>query len=115
MYYYVYDRIQKGGIISPTFANLTLNGMATMLKECYWKNSVGTIHKQYNKNKVNITVYADDFVVTAKSKEILEEIQTKIEEFLKERGLELSREKTKITHIKEGFDFLGWNFRKYNN
>lgn len=105
----------QGGIISPTLANLTLNGMATMLKQRYWANGVGTVHRRYNKEKVNITVYADDFIITAKSKETLEEIKIMIEEFLKQRGLELSKEKTLITHIEKGFDFLGWNFRKYKN
>lgn len=105
----------QGGIISPTLANLTLNGMATMLKQRYWTNGVGTVDGQYNKEKVNITVYADDFVITATRKETLEEIKIMIENFLKERGLELSKEKTIITHIDEGFDFLGWNFRKYDN
>lgn len=105
----------QGGIISPTLANITLNGLAKMLREKYWSNSVGTIDRRYNKEKVNITVYADDFVVTAKRRETLEEIKVMIEGFLKARGLELSTEKTVITHITKGFDFLGWNFRKYNN
>ena len=47
------------------------------------------------------------------TKETLAEAKTLIEEFLQERGLSLSQEKTKIVHIEEGFDFLGWNFRKY--
>jgi len=105
----------QGGIISPTHANLTLNGIASVLKKRYWINGVGTIDRQYNKEKVNITVYADDFVITATSRETLEEIKIMVENFLKERGLELSREKTLITHINKGFDFLGWNFRKYDN
>ncbi len=103
----------QGGIISPTLANLTLNGMTKMLREIYWRNRVGTIDRQYNKEKVNITIYADDFVVTARSKKVLEDIKNKIEIFLKDRGLELSEDKTQITHIEKGFDFLGWNFRKY--
>lgn len=53
-------------------------------------------------------------MVTGASKEVLEEAKTTIEEFLKERGLTLSQEKTKIVHIEEGFDFLGWNMRKYD-
>ncbi|MEJ7740324.1 MAG: group II intron maturase-specific domain-containing protein [Chitinophagaceae bacterium] len=58
--------------------------------------------------------YADDFVVIGKSKDVLEkEVSPMIAEFLKERGLELSKEKTKITHISQGFDFLGQNVRKY--
>jgi RNA-directed DNA polymerase len=53
--------------------------------------------------------------VTAKSKELLQEqVAPVIESFLKERGLELSQEKTKITHIEEGFDFLGQTLRKFN-
>ncbi|MDQ2088255.1 group II intron reverse transcriptase/maturase, partial [Herbivorax sp. ANBcel31] len=105
----------QGGIISPTLANLTLNGMATMLKKKYWTNRAGSIHRRYNKEKVHITVYADDFVITANSRETIEDIKKMIEDFLTERGLELSAKKTLITHIKKGFDFLGWNFRKHND
>jgi RNA-directed DNA polymerase len=55
-----------------------------------------------------------DFIITAASKELLEqEIKPLVEAFMKERGLELSREKTCITHIEDGFDFLGQNVRKY--
>jgi len=58
--------------------------------------------------------YADDFIVTASAKELLEnEVEPLVADFLKARGLELSPEKTSITHIDEGFDFLGWNVRKY--
>jgi RNA-directed DNA polymerase len=93
---------------------MTLDGMEMLLKRKYWTNQVGTINRRYNNNKVNIVRYADDFVVTAKSKEVLIEIKELIEEFLNKRGLELSRRKTKIIHINKGFDFLGWNFRKYS-
>lgn len=58
--------------------------------------------------------YADDFIITADSEETAKEIMELLRSFLEERGLELSEEKTLITHIDEGFDFLGWNFRKYN-
>ena len=67
------------------------------------------------KHQVNFVRYADDFIITGKSKELLEnEVKPLVENFLKERGLTLSAEKTKATHIEEGFDFLGWNFRKYD-
>lgn len=105
----------QGGIISPVLANLTLKGISELLKRKYWANHLGTINKKFNKEKVNITVYADDFVVTASKRETLEEIKIMIEDFLKERGLELSHEKTVNTHIEDGFDFLGWHFRKYEN
>jgi RNA-directed DNA polymerase len=59
--------------------------------------------------------YADDFVITGISKELLEtKVKPLIEEFLRKRGLELSPKKTLITHIEDGFDFLGQNVRKYN-
>ena len=64
---------------------------------------------------MNFVRYADDFIVTGDSKELLEhEVKPVVIGFLKERGLTLSEEKTKVTHIEEGFDFLGQNVRKYN-
>lgn len=93
----------QGGAISPTLANMTLNGMEPLLKEHFGKNS-----------KVNMVRYADDFIVTAPSEEIAEEARQLLIPFLAERGLELSAEKTLTTHIADGFDFLGFNFRKYD-
>jgi len=58
--------------------------------------------------------YADDFIITGKSRSILEDsIQPVVEGFLRERGLGLSSEKTVVTHIKDGFTFLGQTFRKH--
>lgn len=66
------------------------------------------------KDKVHVVAYADDFIITGSSKEVLEhKIMPVVIAFLKERGLELSPTKTKITHIDTGFDFLGMNVRKY--
>lgn len=108
--------VGQGSPIAPTIANMTLDGIEDEIAKSYWSNKKGTINKKkQNNQRINYIRYCDDFVITANSKEILEEIQNKIEFFLLERGLILSREKTKITHIKEGFDFLGWNFRKYDN
>ena len=105
----------QGGIISPILANMTLDGMEEAISSVYHVgNNNGRIDKRlYNPHKVNFARYADDFVVTADSKETAEDIAEVVKEFLKERGLELSGEKTHITHIDDGFDFLGWNFRKY--
>jgi RNA-directed DNA polymerase len=65
--------------------------------------------------RVRLVRYADDFIITGTSKELLEEeVKPCVEAFLAERGLELSQEKTKVTHISEGFDFLGQNVRKYD-
>lgn len=103
----------QGGIISPTLANLVLDGLEAKLDVAFgrkrYANGVQT------RLMVNYVRYADDFIVTGRSKELLEqEVMPIIEEFMRERGLTLSPEKTKITHIDEGFDFLGQNVRKYN-
>ena len=101
----------QGGIISPTLANMTLDGMERMLKEKY---KVSYIDGKLYHPKVNCVRYADDFIITADKREILEETKCMLIEFLGKRGLTLSEEKTLITHISEGFDFLGFNVRKYN-
>ncbi|KAF5416113.1 MAG: hypothetical protein C5S49_05100 [Candidatus Methanogaster sp.] len=104
----------QGGIISPILANMTLDGMEKSIAAKYHVGKNGVIDKtRFNPEKVHFVRYADDFVVTATSKETAEDIAEVVGEFLKERGLELSDEKTHITHINDGFDFLGWNFRKY--
>ncbi len=98
--------IPQGGIISPVFTNMTLDGMEELLKK----------EKALRNKKVNMIRYADDFIITGESKELLEQIvKPMITTFLKERGLKLSPAKTKITHINEGFDFLGQTVRKYKN
>ena len=98
----------QGGIISPVAANMTLDGLEAMLLEKFPKA------KQTGR-KMNMVRYADDFIITGNSKEWLEqEVKPAVVEFLAERGLVLSPEKTKITNITDGFDFLGWNPRKYN-
>jgi RNA-directed DNA polymerase len=95
----------QGGIISPSLMNLTLDGMEPLLKAAFPKRS-GKL--------VNLVRFADDFVITGRSQEILEnEVKPLITTFLKERGLELSESKTHITHINDGFDFLGTHIRKY--
>ena len=104
----------QGGIISPILANMTLDGMEKAIASKYHVGKNGEIDKrQYNPHKVNFVRYADDFIVTADSEETAEGIAEVVKEFLAERGLELSEEKTHITHIDDGFDFLGWNLRKY--
>ena len=106
----------QGGIISPTLANLTLDGLEATLRNKFAVTKTGKVNGNVAaKHQVNFARYADDFIITGKSKELLEkEVKPLVENFLKERGLTLSVEKTKITHIEEGFDFLGWNFRKYD-
>lgn len=98
----------QGGIISPVAANMTLDGLEAMLAGKF-------PNAKWTGLKMNMVRYADDFIITGHSKEWLEhEVKPAVVDFLAERGLVLSAEKTKITHIKDGFDFLGWNIRKYN-
>ena len=96
----------QGGIISPILANLTLDGMEQLIKPS----------KRRGGNKINFIRYADDFVVTGATKEILEQkVKPAVTAFLHERGLELSEQKTVITPIQDGFNFLGHTVRKYKN
>jgi RNA-directed DNA polymerase len=84
-------------------ANIVLDGLEKTILDTAKKGE-----------KIHFVRYADDFICTASSRETLEtKVQPAIIKFLKERGLELSIEKTKITHINDGFDFLGFNIRKY--
>ncbi|HSN39130.1 MAG TPA: group II intron reverse transcriptase/maturase [Burkholderiales bacterium] len=95
----------QGGIISPCLANLALDGMERRLKD-----------NLPRRDKVNFIRYADDFVVTAVSKEALEtKVKPLIVSFLSERGLMLSETKTKVTHVTDGFDFLGWHVRRHKS
>lgn len=108
------DGTPQGGVISPILANMALDGMEKVLSDRFHTNRSGKVTLQArNAHKVNLTRYADDFIVTAATKEIAEEAKELIRDFLKSRGLELSEEKTLITHIDEGFDMLGWTFRKF--
>lgn len=100
----------QGGIISPVLANMTLDGMQTLLS-CFRPTTKD--NRRYSP-KVNLVRYADDFIITGRSRELLEiEVLPRLKKFLEERGLALSEEKTLITHIDQGFDFLGFNIRKY--
>jgi RNA-directed DNA polymerase len=104
----------QGSIISPILSNITLDGIEKILDIKYHSKNNKINRRIASKYQVNFVKYADDFIVTARTKEIAEEVKVHIGNFLKQRGLELSNEKTQITHINDGFDFLGWNFRKYN-
>ncbi|EIW3594124.1 group II intron reverse transcriptase/maturase [Salmonella enterica] len=102
----------QGGIISPVLANITLDGLEPLLRTHFGRKF--RFQERTCSHKVNFVRYADDFIITGNSREQLEQdVKPLIEEFMKERGLTLSPEKTKITHLDEGFDFLGQNIRKY--
>ena len=92
----------QGGIISPVLANYALDGLQSVLASRF-----GNTRTSRQRHKVHLVRYADDFIITGTSQELLQhEVKPLVEHFLKARGLELSHEKTKITHVKHGFDFF---------
>lgn len=90
----------QGGVISPLLANIGLHGLENFIKS--------------TNPKLGVVRYADDFIITARDKESLEQIQIQIQQWLLDRGLKFSFEKTLITSMEDGFDFLGFNHRHYN-
>ncbi len=105
LFYQTEEGTPQGGIISPTLMLLTLAGLEQHIKSTTRKTGC----------RVNFIGYADDFVITGSSREVLNNVvKPLIADFLKVRGLTLSDEKTHVTHIQDGFDFLGFNIRKYN-
>ena len=102
----------QGGTISTTICNMVLDGLEPLLKSHFKPHWVGG---ELINPVVNFTRYADDFIITGRNPELLEnEVKPIVKEFLQERGLALSEDKTVITQIDNGFDFLGCNIRKYN-
>ena len=84
----------QGGIVSPLLANIALNG-------------IEEIHPSVR--------YADDMIYFLKPNDNAEAILQKVKDFLQERGMEISSEKTKVTASTDGFNFLGWHFKVQKN
>jgi RNA-directed DNA polymerase len=105
----------QGGVISPTLANLTLNGLENHLEVNFKHGSTKLKTGRLSRRAtcINVVRYADDFLVTGRSKRQLERVIKVINEFLLIRGLKINEEKTSIRSIFKGFDFLGWQFRRY--
>jgi RNA-directed DNA polymerase len=100
--------VPQGGVASPVMMNLALNGLERHIKQAFPR------YQGHIRTKIHTIRFADDFIVTGRSKSFLEdEVQPLVEQFLAERGLALSSEKTRVTHIEDGFDFLGVHVRKY--
>ena len=108
------DGTPQGGIVSPLLANIALHGMekALGIKYTPCKRTRGITYE--NHTKYSMCRYADDFVVMCRTKEDAENVRVLLADYLSERGLTLADDKTKITHVEEGFDFLGFNVRRYN-
>ena len=101
----------QGGVISPTLCNIALNGLEVEIKKKYYYEGGKGQSKPCNSH-VKLIRYADDVVCTGKSREVLQDVQKTMSVFLKPRGLELNEKKTKITNVKDGFTFLGFDLKK---
>lgn len=100
----------QGGLVSPLLANIALHGMEEELGVRYYLDRGNHI---LARNSVGVVKYADDFVVVCKTKEEAINMYEKLKPYLDKRGLTLADDKTKVSHISEGFDFLGFNLRQY--
>jgi RNA-directed DNA polymerase len=97
----------QGGVISPLLLNIALHGLEAALG--VQRNCQGRIV-----GKRAVVRYADDFVVFCESREDAQLVVERIlPEWLAKRGLGLSPDKTRIVHLREGFDFLGFHTRHY--
>lgn len=105
----VEDGISLGGSISPIIGNIVLDGMQVYIYDCLYKN------ESINYKCGNFIRFADDFIVIVKDEEQALEVKNYLFDFLMERGLRLSEEKTQIINASQGFDFLGRQYVKRNN
>jgi RNA-directed DNA polymerase len=96
----------QGGVISPLLANIALHGMETAL-------GANRLRRQGALPSRGVVRYADDFVVFCETRDDAEACIRILTDWLKEQGLALSGEKTRIVHLTEGFDFLGFTVRRY--
>lgn len=114
-FYQTQSGTPQGGTISPLLANIALEGMEEFLKQFQLVERRYYAHKSRNekRGRYGYVRYADDFIITAKSREDIEAIKPIIELWLKVRGLELNQEKTQIVNVEDGFNFLGFNIRQY--
>jgi RNA-directed DNA polymerase len=101
----------QGGVASPLLANIALHGMEKELGiEYQYINGRGY---QLKRTSMGMVRYADDFVIICHTKEQATLMYEKMTDYLDKRGISLSMEKTRVTHIEDGFDFLGFNLRQY--
>jgi RNA-directed DNA polymerase len=102
----------QGGVVSPILMNVALHGMEAALTEMRYSQKFRRMVR-YGTVKRGFVRYADDFVVLCETREDAEKCRGILDRWLEPRGLRLSEEKTRIVHITEGFDFLGFNIRRY--
>ena len=101
----------QGGIISPLLLNVALHGLEEASGVRY--STAPSARGKTQRDSPVTVAYADDFVVCCHSRQQAESIRARLAGWLAERGLSLNEDKTRIVRLSQGFDFLGWNFRRY--
>jgi RNA-directed DNA polymerase len=103
----------QGGVISPCLLNVALHGLEEAAGVCYVTS--GTHAGDTRPGSPVAVRYADDVVVLCSSQEQAGQVRARLAEWLAPRGLAFNEDKTKIVHLSEGFDFLGFNIRRYRS
>jgi RNA-directed DNA polymerase len=101
----------QGGVISPCLLNVALHGLEEAAGVRYVTS--GNHAGETVAGSPVAVRYADDMVVLCHSQEQAEQVKARLAEWLAPRGLAFNEDKTKIVHLSEGFDFLGFNVRRY--
>ena len=101
----------QGGIISPLLLNVALHGLEEASGVRY--STAPSARGKTQRDSPVTVAYADNFVVCCHSRQQAESIRARLAGWLAERGLSLNEDKTRIVRLSQGFDFLGWNFRRY--
>jgi RNA-directed DNA polymerase len=100
----------QGGIISPVLLNVALHGLEQAAGVRY---QAGEKASEVQKSSPVLVRYADDFVACCFTEQEAESVRERLRGWLAIRGLSLNEDKTHIVHLTQGFDFLGWNIRRY--
>lgn len=102
----------QGGVISPLIFGIALHGMEEAAGAAYRWNPYREAESAVPGTPVLVR-YADDLVALCDSREQAEETKARLVPWLAARGLAFNEEKTRVVHLDEGFDFLGFNVRRY--
>ncbi len=104
----------QGGVVSPLLANIALNGIESIHRyHALHRDGRRITPKTKAEQIASPSIrYADDMVIILRPEDDATEILERISEFLRKRGMNVSQKKTKVTAATDGFDFLGWHFKK---
>lgn len=110
IYFRTDEGTPQGSIISPLFCNIALNERPRPEELGIKESKDGRLFEAYTRGRTMIR-YADDFVILTRTKRDAKLLYNELDPILARRGLELIRDKTKISDVVSGFDFLGFNIR----